>query len=213
MHRIITIAASYGAGGSIVAPAVAEALGIRFLDRALHRQGTSALDEAAALLARGEAATEEERTGGRWTRIFEAFARMPSDPNESGAVPVVVVGADDRLREQAEARLREFVEGGDGVVLGWASSVVIGGAYHVRLDGPLEERLRQGMAIGDERDEAAARRQLAETDRVRSQYWRRLYRRDWDDLTPYHLVIDSTAIELDVVTDLIVTAARAHWRR
>ena len=43
-----------------------------------------------------------------------------------------------------------------------------------------------------------------------SAYVRRLYRCDPADASLYHLVIDSTAIPLDTVTELILTAARAH---
>ena len=39
---------------------------------------------------------------------------------------------------------------------------------------------------------------------------RRLYRCDPADASLYHLVIDSTAIPLDTVIELIVPAARAH---
>ena len=39
---------------------------------------------------------------------------------------------------------------------------------------------------------------------------RRLYRCDPADASLYHLVIDSTAIPLNTVTELILTAVRAH---
>ena len=41
-------------------------------------------------------------------------------------------------------------------------------------------------------------------------YVRRLYRCDPADASLYHLVIDSTAIPLNTVTELILTAVRAH---
>ncbi|MGH7921139.1 MAG: cytidylate kinase family protein, partial [Candidatus Dormibacteraceae bacterium] len=39
----VTIAATYGAGGSVVAPRVAEALGLRLIDRAMGRSQASAV--------------------------------------------------------------------------------------------------------------------------------------------------------------------------
>jgi cytidylate kinase len=47
-------------------------------------------------------------------------------------------------------------------------------------------------------------------DKARTAYVRRLYRADPADPALYHLVIDSTAMPLDAVTELIVAAARAH---
>ena len=47
-------------------------------------------------------------------------------------------------------------------------------------------------------------------DKARTAYVRRLYRCDPADASLYHLVIDSTAVPIDTVIELIVTAARAH---
>jgi hypothetical protein len=67
------------------------------------------------------------------------------------------------------------------------------------------------MAIGGRLEEADARRLLEHTDRIRSQYWRRLYRRDIAHPSHYHLIVDSTAIDLGVVRDLVVAGAKAFW--
>ena len=203
MDRIVTISASYGTGGSVVAPAVADALGFPFLDRAVPGRDPEISGKAQ------EAATDEERTGGLWARVLETLAQAPTDAVPTGSIGLV--GNDEALRTNAEARLREFVAGSEGVILGWASAVVIPDAYHVRLHGPLEARLRQGMAIGGRLSEADARHQLEQTDRIRSLYWRRLYKRDIADPGYYHLIIDSTVLDLGVVRDLITLGARAFW--
>jgi cytidylate kinase len=201
VKRIVTISAGYGAGGSVVAPAVADALGYPFLDRAV-----PGVDVAQ------EAASEEERTGGLWSRVLAALAQMPTDAGTTGAL--TVVGDDAALRKQAEARLREFVGASDGVgvILGWAGVLVVPDAYHVRLTGPADARAQQGGSIeGIPEDEA--RRRLDETDRTRSLYWRRLYKRDWSEPELYHLAVDSTAVGLDATRELVVTGARAFWDR
>ena len=201
MRRIITISARYGAGGSIVGPGVADALGFPFFDRAI--------PQTAAPSAGGDGVPADERTGGLWVRVLEAFAQMPADPS-SGMLPV---GGDASLRSSAEEQLRRFLAGDRGVVLGWASAVVVTDGFHVRLDGPPDARLHQAMAIDGDLTEAEARRQLRDTDRIRSLYWRRLYGREFTDMDPYHLVIDSTAVDLATVTELILAGARAFWSR
>ena len=80
--------------------------------------------------------------------------------------------------------------------------------FHVRLDGPLERRIRQAMRIEGIGEDEARRRQ-AETDRVRSLYLRRFYDRDALDPTMYHLMLDNTVVPLSVCTDLIAIAAIA----
>ena len=198
MRRIITISARYGAGGSIVGPGVADALGFPFFDRAIPQTA-----------APSDGVPADERTGGLWVRVLEAFAQMPADPS-SGMLPV---GGDASLRSSAEEQLRRFLAGDRGVVLGWASAVVVTDGFHVRLDGPPDARLHQAMAIDGDLTEAEARRQLRDTDRIRSLYWRRLYGREFTDMDPYHLVIDSTAVDLATVTELILAGARAFWSR
>jgi cytidylate kinase len=81
--------------------------------------------------------------------------------------------------------------------------------FHVRLDGPAARRVAQG-AVVEGISEEEARERLRAADKARTAYVRRLYRCDPADLSLYHLVIDSTAIPLDTVIELIITAARAH---
>ena len=200
----MTISASYGAGGSVVGPAVAAKLGVEFLDRPLTAAQTQRVGEAP-----GEGATEEERTEGFLERVLSSFARMPEAFGPGTLAPSVVT-RDETIRHRAEERLTEFRDGPGGVVLGWGGTAILTGAYHVRLDGPREERVRRAMTI-EGLDERAARRRLDDTDRVRAAYMRRLYGVDVRDPALYHLTIDSTAIPLDATVDLVAAAATAFF--
>ena len=62
-------------------------------------------------------------------------------------------------------------------------------------------------------DRAAVERALDETDRAREAYVRHFYRADARDPALYHLTIDSTALPLDAVVELIVLAAEAALAR
>lgn len=205
MH-VITISASYGAGGSVVAPAVAERLGVAYLDRAVAAGDSERMEEE----VREAAVSEEEVERGLWQRAMSALAVTPSEFGPGGAG---VLHPDRALRGEAENRLRAFAsESSGGVVLGWAAAAVLPDAFRVRLDGPPERRLVQGMEIED-LDADAARRRLDRTDEVRRLYWRRLYQRDWRDPDLAHLSIDSTALPLETVVDLVVAGAKAFRHR
>ena len=97
------------------------------------------------------------------------------------------------------------------MILGRAAAVVLGKdrGFHVRLDGPAERRAAQGAAV-EGISEEQARERLRTADKARTAYVRRLYRTDPADASLYHLVIDSTAMPLDTVIELIATAASAH---
>jgi len=133
---------------------------------------------------------------------------MPAGPTQS---PPSTHHQDQHLRGHGEAGIHRLVAAGGGVILGRAAAVVLGKdrGYHVRLDGPPARRVAQGAAI-EGISEEQARERLRAADKARTAYVRRLYRADPTDASLYHLVIDSTAIPLDTVTELILAAARAH---
>jgi cytidylate kinase len=80
--------------------------------------------------------------------------------------------------------------------------------FHVRLDGPPERRVAQGASIEHvSLDDARVHMQAA--DNARTSYVRCLYRADPADASLYHLVIDSIAIPLQAVTELILSAAQS----
>jgi cytidylate kinase len=202
---LITVSASYGAGGSVVAPALAGRLGLPFLQRVTTSEGHPAAPGPC-----DEQMTEEEVKATPVHRLLAAFTEaMPAGPTQS---PPSSHHQDHHLRGHGEAGIQRLLAAGaGGVILGRAAAVVLGKdrGYHVRLDGPAERRVAHGAVIeGISEEEARAR--LRAADKARTAYVRRLYRTDPADPALYHLVIDSTAIPLDTVTELILAAVRAH---
>jgi cytidylate kinase len=133
---------------------------------------------------------------------------MPAGPTQS---PPSTHHQDQHLRDCGEAEIHRLLGSGGGVILGGAAAVVLGKdrGYHVRLDGPSARRVVQGAAV-EGISEEQARERLRAADKARTAYVRRLYRRDPAEASLYHLVLDSTAIPLDTVIELILAAARAH---
>jgi cytidylate kinase len=203
--RLITVSAAYGAGGSVVAPALAGRFGLPFLQRVTTSEGHLAqpgpCDEQ--LSAEEVKATPVHRLLAHLTQA------MPAGPTQS---PPSTHHQDEHLRTRGEAGIhRLLADAGGGVILGRAAAVVLGKdrGFHVRLDGPAARRVVQGAAIEGITEERA-RERLRAADKARTAYVRRLYRCDPADGSLYHLVLDSTAIPLDTVIELIVTAARAR---
>jgi cytidylate kinase len=200
----VTIAATYGAGGSVVARAVAERLSLPLVDRAL----PVALAHELAAPLQGALAEDERRRPGLVGRALACVIDM-SGLYVGAPLPLREPGADDRVAATEEA-LRQSACRGGAVVLGRAGVFVLRGradTLHVRLDGPASARQRQAMRH-EELDEATAALQRRETDRARAAYVSHFYPGErWDDPANYHLVIDSTAIPLDACVELVVVAA------
>lgn len=200
---VVAISASYGAGGSQIAPAVAERLGVPFVDRAIP---LAVADNLAVPLDDVEAADEQPVS--RLGRILRGF--IGTDASVPTPVPSESFTSEDFARA-AEEVLRKQAETGEGVILGRAAVIVLRDApdvLRVRLDGPRERRARQGARLGGI-DEATAKQALASFDRAHAEYARRFYGAHLRDFSLYHLMLDSTAIDFDTCADLIERAARA----
>ena len=121
-----------------------------------------------------------------------------------------------------ERELRAYIEEflarasvSGGVALGRGGMVVLRSvpwALHVHLGGPREARLQQRMRLEGIDHETAERRRKV-SDRTRKGYVRRAYGVDGEDPSLYHLMIDSTALDLDTCADIIVAASRARTPR
>jgi cytidylate kinase len=202
---LITVSAWYGAGGSRVAPALAERLGVPFLGRPpmpeRHDEGP-------------ECDAGDEGIGGYG---FGFLSRMVSVAVSWGTPPGLT--AEELLpgearRRELEAEVRAFAARGAGVILGRAAVVVLRDdprALHVLLDGPAEARARQAMAI-EGIDEATAARRLQRVDRFRRAYVEDLYGVSVREPGAFHVVLDSTALALDDCVEIIALAAAARGR-
>ncbi len=205
---LVTISASYGAGGSVIAPRLADALGLPLVDRLL----TADVSEQAGRSLEGphseEGLSESERAASPGSRLFTYLARAAGVYGLSA--PPILVEPEEELREQAEAGLAGIRDGAGAVVLGRAAAVVLAErprSFHVRLDGPVAARVRQAAAIEGIPEERAAAR-LEQTDRSRELWVRRLYRADPLDPGWYHLWIDTTAFGIDGSVELLLHALR-----
>ena len=190
---LVTVSASYGAGGSEVAPALAERLGVRFVDRVVS-------PETAHRLAQAENA-------GLFWRLVRSIS--PAGGLTAGSIHAERE-LNDRLtdREALEAALQEVAADGDAVILGRAGALALrddARALHVRLDGPREARVFRAMEI-QAIDEAAARQRLVETDRARERFVRDIYGLDPSDPGLYTLVLDSTRYDTAACVEIIATA-------
>ena len=206
----ITIAATYGAGGSIIGPAVAERLGLPFVDRAIPIAIVKQIHEP-LVSALADESTASSRVGRIFNNVLGSaglFAGVPFDAEQLGVSPEVA---------QTEVAIRAVADAGGAVILGRAAVFVLRertDVFHVRLDGEVEERCRAAMEHEHLDYQAAAKMQQA-TDQARRAYIAHFYPRagSWDDPRHYHMVLDSTAISLGACVDLIARGAEDFFSR
>ena len=201
---LITLSASYGAGGAVIGPAVAERLGVPFLDRAIPVQVAEHLDVSVETAA----AHDEEVTESFLDRVLRGF--VAADIGAPAPLPAEAFTSEDFRRATEEILLRQAATG-EGVILGRAGAVILRdrpSVLRVRLDGPREARIAQAMALGN-LDRETAERTQRQLDRAHADYNRQFYDADIRDPSLYHLLIDSTRIPIEDCVELIVLASRA----
>jgi len=206
MAGVVTISASYGAGGAFVGPAVAERLGLEFFDRALPLEVARRL-----AISADEAAAADEQPPRLVDRLLAALANvatpMGADPGHE------VLGTRTSYCSETEEVLREIAGTAGGVVLGRAAMVVLGDrpdVLCVRLDGPAEQRAARAAARGAV-DLDTARAELRHADRAREAYAQVFYGVSQSDVRLYHLVIDTMALPVETCVEMIVLAARVRF--
>ena len=142
---VVTISASYGAGGSLVGPRVADELGVTFLDRAIPASVAADLAEPPDEVL----AVEDDLGRGisRWVSFFTSTGVVWT------GIPLQELGGhhdEPSYKEHIGLVLRREAERG-AVILGRGAAIVLAehpGALHVRLDGPVERRIAQVMDLG-----------------------------------------------------------------
>lgn len=201
----VTIAATYGSGGSVIGPAVAKRLGLPFMDRAIPASLVERIHEplVAALADDFDTRSALGRLVNSALSYTGLFAGVPMADEELGIVLDVA---------KTEAAICKVADSGGAVILGRAGVFILKDrpdVLHVRLDGDVEARRRAAMTHeGLDYKHVASKQQ--ESDLARRAYIEHFYPRcgAWEHPRHYHLILDSTAISHDTCVDIITRAAR-----
>jgi hypothetical protein len=202
---LVALSASYGAGGSVIGPALAERLGVPFIDRAIPLAVADRLH-----VPYDDAAAHDEQVSTGWLqRVLSGF--VGTDTGAPAPLPPEMFSSEDFRRATEEVLLQQAATG-SGVILGRGSVVVLREdprALRVRLDGPPDRRVSQAIRLDGSLDREGAERALRQFDRTHAGYLQQLYGVDIRDSTLYHVVLDSTRIELEACVEIIARTARS----
>ncbi len=185
---IITLFEAYGAGASQVGPRLAEALGVRWIG-----QGVSSEELEAA---------DPKGTG--HININQFFRSVAF--SDIGSIDLIESPSVVLARQNVET-VRALVQDG-GVILGRNATVILADrpeALHVKLEAPVEDRIRRAAAEAGISVEQASVRQRRE-DEARAEMSLELW--GWDPRTTarYDLVVNTTTFGIDGAVEIILAA-------
>ena len=200
---VVTLFESYGSGASYVSARVADALGVP-----LHVQAFSSEEIEAAM------AVHESRS--LLTRVFNAMGGSVASYTGGEGPNILIAERGDTYELVAEnTRYVQEAAREGGVIVGRNGAFILAdwpGALHVRLDGPLEQRIARAAQESGIDLEQAAQRQKSE-DQVRADMSIEFYGWDPREADRYHLVLNTGLMDLDTCADIIVQVARAKAGR
>jgi cytidylate kinase len=200
---LVAISAAYGAGGSRVGPELAGRLDVPFIDRGIPIAVAQRLDVTV------DEAIAQEDEGGAGRSLLERLLAGFAAADTEAPTPEMLTGED--FHSASEAVVCELAASGRGVILGRAAVAALREdprVLRIRLTGPVEARIRLGMALGQV-DEATARASQRRLDAAHAEYVRRFYGLDIDDPSLYHVIIDVPAIGIGAALQILETTARA----
>lgn len=205
---VVTFSNQMGSGGSAISRAVAEKLRYRYYDweilsRAAQEAGVSPETLAVAT---------SERSPGFIERVLSRLAGMAAgeEPPSSGTATTTSSMRSEDYRQFIEHVVRELGEHGDAVIVNRAGQVLlkdVPGVLRVLVFGSPERRAAR-FAAAQGRDLESVSKMIAESDRQRGEYLKRVYHLDWLQSSNYDLAINTDYIPQELAIDMIAASAR-----
>ncbi|MGE5603294.1 MAG: AAA family ATPase [Nitrososphaerales archaeon] len=212
---VVTVSRHYYSSGDEIVRRVCALLQYRYFDKDLI----------------AEIAAETGVAAGRPVDFSEDQYRMPSFLdrllNRIPQQPIAIESASSqkpgaaRTREKAaldaetaitlaQAAIKAAYDHGHVVIVGRGGQAILRGkpgAFHVRIQAPLEWRIERLRAV-EEYTYIAAKEVILEHDQAAADYVKRFYGVNWADPTLYHLVINCDLWGVTPAAQLIVTALK-----
>jgi cytidylate kinase len=207
-RRVICISRLLGAGGADVGRMVADSLNYRFVDEEIVQQAAESNGVSVEELADAE----------RRTRVIDGLIRNLALAggaaglvgHGAGMLPVSDGTADPKsLRALIQRSIHETAERGDVVIVSHGASYALTGRDDVlRVLVTASAEMRAARAAHDNSlDMKKATKAVADGDAARAAYLKRFYGVAAELPTHYDLALNSDALSMELIRDLVVSAA------
>jgi cytidylate kinase len=229
---VVTLGGLTGGGGRLLGPKLAERLDADYVDRLILTNAARHVGATVEALHQREQRppTRGERFSGLLQRILDRSAAtgVGGDPyfgpgamafltQEFEEIPQQTITRgheleDDKYIEAMRSVMHQLAESGNVVIVGRGGSIILRSEPNVLRVGTvarLEDRIT-GIMERDRIDRAQAEQTLTDRDLARAYYFKRYFDLDDpDDPELYHLVINTSDIDMDYAVDMVTEACAA----
>jgi cytidylate kinase len=213
-------------GAREVGQAVAQELGIDFVDQQLMVQASQRCGVSMVTVAEHDErrGSFRERLAGLIRTVLERSAASGADPLTGATGLEAILSrtyadmaaeepqlSDSLYLETMTVLIRELAARGEVVILGRGSQMLLADmprALHVLCVAPRKLRAHR-LTERDEIGMDEAMRRTAESDRARCAFYKKFWHVEFEDPKLYDLSVDTARLSYDIATQLIVAAARA----
>ena len=208
---LVTISRQAASRGEQVAQRVAQKLAVPLVDPETVHRAAAMIDLPRENLADPQRAT---RIGERLAHLAVTLAGEPVDDADWALTPVPSLN-DPGYRRAVERMLHALSESDGVVIAGFPAQVVLAKsarAVHALVVAPFAVRV-QRMVLREDLPFRTAERVLRDTDRERSDFYRRNYNVTWDEPTLYDCVLNTARLGVDHAALVVVSAMRGRVSR
>ena len=229
---VIALGGLTGGGGRLLGPTLSERLGADYVDRLILTDAARHIGATVEALHQREQRppSRGERFSALLQRILErsAVTDVGGDPY-FGPAPMAFLTQefeelprrpitrgleleDEKYIQAMRAVIGGLADQGDVVIVGRGSAAILRdrpGVLRVGAVARLDDRIARIMER-DRVDRGSAERIVAERDEARALYHKRYFGiEDPDDPNLYHMVLNTSDVDLDYACDLVVRASQA----
>jgi len=200
-RSVLTISHQYGSGGSRIARELGRRLGWSVWEKEIVRKIASQYKVAEEYVE-----AKDERVDSFIERMVGLFGMGGFESTYE--IPPPLWLTDAQLARMTRTIVEEVAKEGNAIIVGRAGNLILANylrALHVFLWAPLEVRISRVMQA-EALSHHDAERRISGMDKLRTDYVHTFYHSLWNDLTQYHLVIDSGVWGEDGTTDLLAWA-------
>ena len=229
---VVTMGGLTGGGGRLLGPAVAERLGADYVDRLILTDAARRVGATVQALQQREERppTRAERFTAVLQRILESSAvtgaggdpyfgpgamALLTEQFEELPQPTITRGHElvgEKYFEAISTVMKELAAAGNVVIVGRGGANILQsfpGVLRVGTVARIEDRIARIMGI-ERLDREQAEKTVAERDKARAYYFKRYFGLDNpDDPAQYHLMINTSDIDLEYGTEIVVRACAA----